>query len=138
MDCNVFQFCKCLKLLGNVMILIVLGLVGLSYYPVIISVYGPELISASSSATKAVAFIVVLLFHVVAFLMLWSYFACILTDPGRVPEDFQPSGDLDGELQSANGMPEDKSDPEDHASAGNVRNGNRKGLTIVPSAGDAC
>ena len=43
--------------------------------------------------------------------MLWSYFACILTDPGRVPEDFQPSGDLDGELQSANGMPEDKSDP---------------------------
>mmetsp|Transcript_34989 Transcript_34989/g.75763 ORF Transcript_34989/g.75763 Transcript_34989/m.75763 type:complete len:288 (-) Transcript_34989:369-1232(-) len=93
-DCNVFQFCRCLKLLGNVMILVVLGLVGLSYYPVVIALYGPLMFNGEASVGKTVAAIfVVVLFHLLAGLMLWSYFAAILTDPGQVPEDFRPDVD---------------------------------------------
>jgi len=95
-DCNVFQFCKCLKLLGNIMILIVLGLVALSYYPIVIAIYGRELLEGgASSAEKVGAGVVVVSFHVLAILMLWSYFAAILTDPGHVPDDFRP--DIDPE-----------------------------------------
>lgn len=112
---------------GNIIILVVVGLVGLSYYPIVVSLYGPQLVSQDEPAgERAAAFFVVILFHLFGGLMLWSYFACILTDPGRVPSDFQPdvedesalglatggeaSGSLGGSTSTGHGRI-DKSDP---------------------------
>ena len=62
---QVFQFCKCLKLLGNIMILVVLGLVGLSYYPVVVAIYGPIVLeSGNALSTQIGAIFVVVSFHV--------------------------------------------------------------------------
>ena len=103
-----FQFCKCLKLLGNVMILVVLGLVGLSYYPVVIAIYGRELLKTGTTlAMKIGASFVVVSFHILGTLMLWSYFAAILTDPGSVPEDFRPEVDPEENPEAV----VDKTDP---------------------------
>ncbi|QDZ17571.1 putative S-acyltransferase [Chloropicon primus] len=107
-DCNVFQFCKCLRLLGNVMILVVLGLVALSYYPIVVTIYGPAMFDQNISPVKEVAAIfVVASFHVLAALMLWSYFAAILTCPGHVPDDFRPDVDPEENPEAMS----DKSDP---------------------------
>lgn len=38
---NVFVFCKFLKLLGNIMVLLVLGIVGFTWYAVVPGYYGP-------------------------------------------------------------------------------------------------
>jgi palmitoyltransferase ZDHHC2/15/20 len=43
---NVFQFCKCLKLLGHVMVLLVVGIIGVSYYTIVIDCYGPYIIQS--------------------------------------------------------------------------------------------
>ena len=40
-DCNIFQFCQFLKLLGQIMIVLVLMIVGLTYYAVIIATAAP-------------------------------------------------------------------------------------------------
>ena len=99
---QVFQFCKFLKVFGNIIILVVVGLVGLSYYPIVVSLYGPQLVSQDEPAgERAAAFFVVILFHLFGGLMLWSYFACILTDPGRVPSDFQPDVEDESALHEA-------------------------------------
>jgi len=104
----VFQFCKCLKLLGNLMILIVLALVALSYYPVVVAVYGPLMVNPDIPvATEVAAVFVVVSFHILGGLMLWSYFAAILTNPGVVPDDFRPIVDPEENPESMN----DKSDP---------------------------
>lgn len=42
-DCNVFQFCQFLKLLGKIMIILVLLIVGMTYYAVIIATAVPGL-----------------------------------------------------------------------------------------------
>ena len=42
-NCNVFQFCQFLKLLGKIMIILVLLIVGLTYYAVIIATAVPGL-----------------------------------------------------------------------------------------------
>ncbi len=59
---NVFKFCTGLKVIGSVMIVVVLAVVGVSYYAVIIFNYAPHLIKGGSEA--AIALIVVILFHV--------------------------------------------------------------------------
>jgi hypothetical protein len=59
---NVFKFCTGLKVIGSVMIVVVLGVVGVSYYAVIIFNYAPHLIKGGSEA--AIALIVIILFHV--------------------------------------------------------------------------
>ncbi len=59
---NVFKFCTGLKVVGSVMIIVVLAVVGVSYYSVVISIYAPQVIKGGSEA--AVALIVVILFHV--------------------------------------------------------------------------
>jgi palmitoyltransferase ZDHHC2/15/20 len=44
--CNIFQFCKCLKLLGHFMVLIVVGMFGLSWYSMVVECYGPLVLKA--------------------------------------------------------------------------------------------
>lgn len=61
-DCNVFQFCQFLKLLGKVMILLVLLIVGLTYYAVIIATSVPGLYDGSTSM-KTWSLFVIITFH---------------------------------------------------------------------------
>ncbi|KAG6431022.1 hypothetical protein SASPL_109097 [Salvia splendens] len=58
---NVFKFCTALRGLGSIMILLVLGVVGVSYYAVVITNYGPGL--AAGGLDSLIAFFVLALFH---------------------------------------------------------------------------
>ncbi len=62
---NVFKFCTGLKVVGSVMIVVVLAVVGVSYYAVVISIYAPQVIKGGSEA--AVALILVILFHALVY-----------------------------------------------------------------------
>lgn len=58
---NVFKFCTALRGLGSIMILLVLGVVGVTYYAVVINNYGPGLEAGGTEAL--LAFFVLILFH---------------------------------------------------------------------------
>ncbi|KAL0347879.1 UNVERIFIED_CONTAM: putative protein S-acyltransferase 14 [Sesamum calycinum] len=58
---NVFKFCTALRGLGSIMILLVLAVVGVSYYAVVITNYGPGLAAGGLDSLLAVA--VLILFH---------------------------------------------------------------------------
>lgn len=88
MAVNVFKYCTGLRAIGYVMILVVLGIVGLSYYAVVIACYGPQILLGGLKALGAV--VVLLIFHVLLSMLLWCYFACAFTDPGSVPPNWQP------------------------------------------------
>ncbi|GBG65899.1 hypothetical protein CBR_g54190 [Chara braunii] len=79
------------------MVLVVLAVVGLSYYAVVIANYGPELMEGGSRTLWAL--VVLIIFHVLLVMLLWCYFAVVLTDPGEVPPGWRPSAeelDLEG------------------------------------------
>ncbi|KAL1543424.1 putative protein S-acyltransferase 14 [Salvia divinorum] len=88
---NVFKFCTALRGLGSIMILLVLGVVGVSYYAVVITNYGPGL--AAGGLDSLIAFIVLAMFHPLLVLLLWSYFSVVFTDPGTVPPNWRPAAD---------------------------------------------
>lgn len=85
---NVFKFCTALRGLGSIMILLVLGVVGVSYYAVVLCNYFPALINGGLDSLVALA--VLLLFHVLLVMLLWSYFSVVFTDPGGVPPNWKP------------------------------------------------
>ncbi|XP_020247508.1 LOW QUALITY PROTEIN: probable protein S-acyltransferase 14 [Asparagus officinalis] len=87
---NVFKFCTALRGLGSVMILLVLAIVGVTYYAVVITNYGPAL-SAAGGLDSVIAVVLVLLFHGLLGLLLWSYFSVVFTDPGTVPPNWRPT-----------------------------------------------
>lgn len=58
---NVFRFCTALRGLGSIMILLVLAIVGVTYYAVVLCNYGPALLTGGG--TTLAAFAVLLLFH---------------------------------------------------------------------------
>eukprot|EP01018_Ginkgo_biloba_P032930 Gb_37468 [translate_table: standard] len=86
MSWNVFKLCTALRSLGSIMILVVLGIVGVTYYAVVIANYGPSLLKKGWEA--AGAFSILICFHGLLGLLLWSYFAVVLTDPGGVPPNW--------------------------------------------------
>lgn len=88
---NVFKFCTALRGLGSIMILLVLGVVGVTYYAVVLSNYGPSLTSGGLESLLAVA--VLILFHFLLVMLLWSYFSVVFTDPGCVPPNYRPAID---------------------------------------------
>lgn len=59
-DCNVFQFCQFLKLLGKVMIILVLLIVALTYWAVMTATTVPD----ATVGTKIWNFLVVVIFNV--------------------------------------------------------------------------
>lgn len=65
---NVFRFCTALRGLGSIMILLVLGVVGVSYYAVVLSIYGPALTSGGLDSFIALA--VLIMFHALVILLL--------------------------------------------------------------------
>jgi hypothetical protein len=58
---NVFVYCKFLKLLGHIMVLLVLSIVGFTWYAVVPATYGPMMISGSAG-TKFGSSLLVLVF----------------------------------------------------------------------------
>lgn len=66
---NVFKFCTALRGLGSIMILLVLAIIGVTYYAVVLCNYGPAFLSSiSGSATSGAvgpitALLVLVLFH---------------------------------------------------------------------------
>ncbi|WOL19322.1 putative protein S-acyltransferase 14 [Canna indica] len=91
---NVFKFCTALRALGSLMILLVLGIVGVSYYAVVIANYGPILLAGGVGSLLAL--LVLVPFHVLLGMLLWTYFSVVLTDPGGVPPNWKP--DVDEEI----------------------------------------
>ncbi|CAH9102377.1 unnamed protein product [Cuscuta epithymum] len=90
---NVFKFCTALRGLGSIMILLVLGVVGVTYYAVVITNYGPILASGGGVSQTLIALIVLLLFHGLLVMLLWSYFSVVFTDPGSVPPNWRSASD---------------------------------------------
>ncbi|KAF4360422.1 hypothetical protein CsatB_004067 [Cannabis sativa] len=96
---NVFKFCSALRALGSIMIFFVLGIISLTYYVVVLTNYGPALFLGG--VHSLVAILVLLLFHALLVMLLWSYFAVVITDPGGVPPDWKPVMDEErGEADS--------------------------------------
>ncbi|XP_059441637.1 probable protein S-acyltransferase 14 isoform X1 [Corylus avellana] len=96
---NVFKFCSALRALGSVMIVLVLAVAGLSYYTMVITNYGPALFHGGL-LNSLIAFAVLLLFHSLLVMLLWSYFSVVVTNPGSVPPNWRPvtdeeKGDMD-------------------------------------------
>ncbi|VFQ85961.1 unnamed protein product [Cuscuta campestris] len=92
MSWNIFRFCTALRGLGSIMILLVLGVVGVTYYAVVIVTYGPLLAGAGAIGILT-SFAVLVLFHFLLAMLLWSYFSVVLTDPGGVPPNWKPALD---------------------------------------------
>ncbi|KAI5647368.1 hypothetical protein M9H77_33373 [Catharanthus roseus] len=88
---NVFKFCTALRGLGSIMILLVLGVVGVTYYAVVITNYGPAL--TDGDLDSLIAVVVLILFHCLLVMLLWSYFSVVFTDPGCVPPNWRPELD---------------------------------------------
>ncbi|KAL2477950.1 putative protein S-acyltransferase 14 [Forsythia ovata] len=88
---NVFKFCTALRGLGSIMILLVLGVVGVTYYAVVINNYGPGLDAGGPEAL--LAFAVLILFHCLLVMLLWSYFSVVFTEPGSVPPNWRQKVD---------------------------------------------
>ncbi|KAJ1381344.1 DHHC-type zinc finger family protein isoform 2 [Sesbania bispinosa] len=104
---NVFKLCTRLRCLGSVMILLVLTLVAFTYYTIVLAIYGPALFSGGLRSLTALP--VLILFHALLVMLLWSYFAVVFTDPGRVPSNWRPKideeiGDVDP-LEESSGSP---------------------------------
>ncbi|XP_022995673.1 probable protein S-acyltransferase 14 [Cucurbita maxima] len=91
MSWNVFKFCTALRALGSIMIFLVLGIVGLSYYALVVVNYGPALFRGGLNSLTAL--LVLLLFHSLLVMLLWSYFSVVLTNPGCVPPHWRPESD---------------------------------------------
>ncbi|KAE8671085.1 putative protein S-acyltransferase 14 [Hibiscus syriacus] len=99
---NVFRFCTALRGLGSIMILLVLGVVGLTYYSVVLAVYGPALFDGGLDSLAAL--VVLILFHCLLAMLLWSYFSVIFTDPGSIPANWRLDSDEErGETDPLNG-----------------------------------
>ncbi|EEF51005.1 hypothetical protein RCOM_1680880 [Ricinus communis] len=58
---NVFKFCTALRALGSIMMVLVIGIIGVTYYVVVIADYGPAVFHGGLDAFTS--FIVLLLFH---------------------------------------------------------------------------
>ncbi|GMN32565.1 hypothetical protein TIFTF001_003729 [Ficus carica] len=96
---NVFKFCTALRALGSVMIVFVLGIVSLSYYVVVLAHFGPALFLGGLHSLLSL--LVLLLFHSLLVMLLWSYFSVLVTDPGGVPPNWRPATDEErGEADS--------------------------------------
>tara|TARA_B100001540_G_scaffold304229_1_gene313715 strand:- start:437 stop:1507 length:1071 start_codon:yes stop_codon:yes gene_type:complete len=100
---NVFasKACMFLRALGSVMVLIVLSLIGLTYYTTVVLVYQP--LARDDGADGTFARGVLVAYHFLIFMVLWSYFACVLTEPGRVPDGWQPPPEPESEDEAENG-----------------------------------
>ncbi|KAG2239727.1 hypothetical protein Bca52824_091424 [Brassica carinata] len=90
---NVFKFCTALRALGSIMILFVIGIIGFTYYALVVVNYGPSLLHGG--VDSFIALLVLALFHFLLIMLLWSYFSVVVTDPGGVPPGWRPELDIE-------------------------------------------
>ncbi|CAN6879245.1 unnamed protein product [Brassica oleracea] len=90
---NVFKFCTALRALGSIMILFVIGIIGFTYYALVLVNYGPSLLLGGLDSL--IALLVLALFHFLLVMLLWSYFSVVVTDPGGVPPGWRPELDIE-------------------------------------------
>ncbi|OMO64201.1 Zinc finger, DHHC-type, palmitoyltransferase [Corchorus capsularis] len=88
MEINVFRLCSGLRVLGYFMILLVAAIIGVTYYAVVVVTWGPKLLGGGFHSF--LAFAIIIKFHVLLILLLWSYFRVVFKDPGSVPENWRP------------------------------------------------
>ncbi|KAG2487862.1 hypothetical protein HYH03_013578 [Edaphochlamys debaryana] len=94
---DIFQYCRFLRLLGNIMVILVIGLVGFIYSAVLLT-YGRRVLHSGGNPLVVLGCVLVLLlFTGIAGMTLWSYLAAVTVDPGRVPAGWHPFTD---ELQA--------------------------------------
>ena len=64
-------------------------------FTTVVLVYGPLAGEATADGKFATGVLVV--YHALILMVLWSYFACVLTEPGRVPDGWNPPHEEDEE-----------------------------------------
>ncbi|KAK9018525.1 hypothetical protein V6N11_001497 [Hibiscus sabdariffa] len=69
------------------MILLVAAIIGVSYYAVVLLTCGPDLLRGGYHSF--LSFTIVIIFHVLLILLIWSYVRVVLKDPGSVPENWR-------------------------------------------------
>ncbi|XP_072958358.1 probable protein S-acyltransferase 12 [Typha angustifolia] len=91
MDCcrraNPFILCSSLKVLGYAMVFLVAAIAAASYYAVVIVAWGPRLFSGG--LVSVLAFAIVIVFHILLALIIWTYLMVLFRDPGSVPENWR-------------------------------------------------
>lgn len=87
MDLNPFRLCSGLKVIGYFMILIVLAIVVLSYYAVVVLIWAPRLLDGGF--TSFLSFTIIIIFHILLVMLMWSYIKVVIQDPGSVPENWK-------------------------------------------------
>lgn len=78
MDLNPFRLCSGLKFLGYFMILLVLGLIAISYHAVIVLTWGPHLLDGGFKSF--LSFLIVALFHVLVIVVSLRFFLALITN----------------------------------------------------------
>ncbi|KAG1354651.1 S-acyltransferase [Cocos nucifera] len=86
---NPFRLCSGLKVIGYFMILLVASIIAVSYCAVIVISWGPRLFRGG--LVSVLAFAIVLVFHLLLALLIWSYFMVVFVDPGSVPLNWRPT-----------------------------------------------
>mmetsp|Transcript_4992 Transcript_4992/g.10770 ORF Transcript_4992/g.10770 Transcript_4992/m.10770 type:complete len:305 (+) Transcript_4992:137-1051(+) len=90
---NCFQYCaRVLSLLGSVMVLLVLGIIGFTWYAVVPGTYGP-LVSSGSLGKIIGGVLVCIIYSALILMIVWSYLAAVSADPGKVPSGWHPFAD---------------------------------------------
>uniref|UniRef100_A0A6N2MZS3 Protein S-acyltransferase n=1 Tax=Salix viminalis TaxID=40686 RepID=A0A6N2MZS3_SALVM len=87
MEINVFKLCSGLKFLGYLMILLVAAIIAVSYDAIVIVTCGPQLLRGG--AHSVLAFAIIMIFHLLLIMLLWSYYRVVFKDPGSVPENWR-------------------------------------------------
>ncbi|XP_048421385.1 probable protein S-acyltransferase 12 isoform X2 [Pyrus x bretschneideri] len=88
MKINLFRLCSGLKVIGYFMILLVAAIISVSYYTVVVVTWAPKLLHGG--VHSFLAFFIIVMFHILLVMLLWSYFMVVFKDPGSVPENWKP------------------------------------------------
>lgn len=74
------------------MILLVAGIVSISYFAVVVIAWGPRIFHRGIfSSSSLLAALIVFVFHILLVLIIWSYTMVVCRDPGSVPENWSPN-----------------------------------------------
>ncbi|KAL9234584.1 hypothetical protein vseg_009440 [Gypsophila vaccaria] len=87
-ELNPFKLCSGLRYLGYLMILMVVGIIVISYWAVVVISWGPKLAHAGLHSLPPA--LIITLFHLLLLLLTWSYFMVVFQDPGSVPQNWRP------------------------------------------------
>jgi palmitoyltransferase len=117
---DLFRHCRCLRHVGKVMVLVVMGAVALSTAAVL-SAYGPLAGGAPSTpggprpsgGARFGAGLGIAAFLAAVAMLVWSYFACAVTGPGHVPPGWHP---FISDAEAAAELERLQTDPPDAAS----------------------